>query len=276
MDQRLEDVLKRDAVAEYEEIFGEVPRDGSQVEREDALALLGYAFRVNRQKEAALKERGDSHFGTTLEQYRAIVTDLGFELVLEMPFRGRSYSDAPNPRETLFVYWRPDGVLLKFDTYGGDQLNSSDFYYNWRPRPGTTNSERCQATQSGGWRAPKGGPKWPDYAELYDEHGKEREEGREKVRAYNEWLYTHGVWAGNHDGREAIRHNIAKLEEFGSFVNPWQERPHLWLLHYMDTKDENGDSLDYRLLNSRTINEERILLLPSHVQRAITPVGEGE
>jgi hypothetical protein len=76
----------------------------------------------------------------------------------------------------------------------------------------------------------------------------------------------HGdVWAGDHDAREGVRHNLRLMRNEGEFLSPWVVRPWLWLLAYSDT---DGD-YDYA-----AINAERISRLPEHVRRAITPTGQ--
>lgn len=77
-----------------------------------------------------------------------------------------------------------------------------------------------------------------------------------------------GVWVGDHDAREGIRHNLNALRAEGEFLSTWVERPFLWLLTYMDTKVEGYDY--------DAINEERVARLPEHVRQAITPADEVE
>jgi hypothetical protein len=65
------------------------------------------------------------------------------------------------------------------------------------------------------------------------------------------------------DCREAIRYYLGKMRETGTFLPVWENRPFLWLLHYMDTKDEGYDY--------KAITASRIAQLPEHVRNAITP-----
>jgi len=69
-----------------------------------------------------------------------------------------------------------------------------------------------------------------------------------------------GVWVGDHDAREGIRTNLARLGEIGTFLSTWVKRPFLWLVTYAESK---GD-YDYA-----AINAERISRLPADVQAAI-------
>jgi hypothetical protein len=75
--------------------------------------------------------------------------------------------------------------------------------------------------------------------------------------------FSKNVWVGDHDFRYNAEYVIKTFLSKGKFLNPWVERPFLWLLHYEDVKKEGYDY--------EKINEERISLLPEYVQEAITP-----
>ena len=127
-DRELEETLRFDPLAAAESICG------TDTEEYLGLGLLmaqGHA----RVKNQLLTERNDTTLVNTLDRYLHIVTGAGFETVLTMPFEGRSYSDRPAPLETLYVLAHPDGLLLRFDTYGSDHVNSAKVWYNWRPAP---------------------------------------------------------------------------------------------------------------------------------------------
>ena len=111
-----------------------------------------------------------------------------------------------------------------FDTYHTKDVNSGHIYYNWAPN--LTDKEWFNYTSSGKLHKDK------------------------------------DVYIGSHDAREALRYHITMLREHGTFINPWIERPFLWLLHYADTKGE----YDYE-----AINKARIDCLPDYVKQAISP-----
>ena len=46
--------------------------------------------------------------------------------------------------------------------------------------------------------------------------------------------YRDDVWVGNHDCREALRHNIDQLAGNGEFLMQWVETGFLWLRHHGD------------------------------------------
>lgn len=135
----------------------------------------------------------DTHFQTTLSEYLRIAKEEGFEIILEVPFVG------DHTEEKLFVLFnRKDGILLCFDTYGGNKINGGHFYYNW--------------TSNGNWR--------------------------EAYRFISSGILRDLIWSGSHDCRENLRAHLAGLRNHGKFITPWKEQPFLWLLHYVDTKAE--------------------------------------
>tara|TARA_R110000824_G_scaffold12226_7_gene53632 strand:- start:51350 stop:52162 length:813 start_codon:yes stop_codon:yes gene_type:complete len=133
-------------------------------------------------------------------------------------------------QETYFVYWHPDGLLLSFDTFNEDGINGGKIKYNW-----TAND----------WEKMPWG--------ILSSHApfKTCQNNGEEI----EYI------SGDHDAREALIYNMDQLREHGTFLSPWKEQGFLWLLHHGDTKDE---VFDYQ-----AITEERIKMLPQHVQDAI-------
>ena len=63
------------------------------------------------------------------------------------------------------------------------------------------------------------------------------------------------------DTREGFIRYIERMEMAGEFLKEWIENPFLWLLHYMDTKEEGYDY--------KAINAERIIQLPGDVLDAM-------
>jgi hypothetical protein len=72
------------------------------------------------------------------------------------------------------------------------------------------------------------------------------------------------IWGGHCDVREGLRYVIEKMESSGCILETWIEQPFLWLLTYMDTKNDNYDY--------GAINASRITRLPAEVQKAIQPI----
>jgi len=221
MSDELDRLLKFDPLDTAEQMLG---RDNP-----DALNL-GMAMHINhvQRKREALEALGDTGFTNTLVRYQEIITLMGFELALELPFVAHSLNaNDPDGEERFFIYAHRDGLLLCFDTWCGDQVNSAKVYYNWIPHNTT---EYWGYTSSG-------------HFEGYVD--------RENP----------GVWCGDHDAREALRHKIQGLRSAGSLLPKWRRRPWLWLLHYQDTKEPGYDH--------EAITESRIKMCPEWVQDMI-------
>jgi hypothetical protein len=274
-DIELDTLLNRDAIAEVEAFEKVATANGFSPMGEDErnAAFLLNSMGINQLKDRALKARKDSGFSNTLDDYKGIVTDLGFREVARVPFVGKSpWKEDTDKNEALYLYWRDKGgVLLSFDTYGENKINGGNLYYNWKPNNGI---QHYRVTSSGGWEC-----NYPDdlaqapYSERYVNGEKQYTENLCRLeRLRDEFFKANAVWVGYHDCREAIRHKINGLDEFGTFVTPWVKQPFMWLLHYMDTKDaETGESLDRldRNYDYEGIMRERFALLPADV-RAVT------
>lgn len=129
--------------------------------------------------------------------------------------------------ENYFIYAHRKGLLLSFDTFNQTSVNGGKVYYQWRPSVPLDETHGCRSSGC---------------FENYD---------------------TDPVWIGDHDCREALIHNLNKLNNRGEFVSPWIKRPFLWLLHHGDTEAENYDY--------KEINETRIERLPQWVKDFIGP-----
>lgn len=217
--EKVRKILTRDGLDEAEKMTG-ASYKASKFTRH--IGLLNH-MEIVAEKKAAMLATDDTAYACPLDRYLRIAQEIGFKIVLVMPFKGNGWGREP-VEEALYVLWK-DGILLKFDTFGGNSVNSGNFYYNWRRnRPlkndGLTSSGSCS---------------------------------RQDV----------GIWVGNHDCREALRFHLSQLEQAGSFLSKWIERPFLWLLHYGDTETA---AYDYN-----AINQARIALFPEEVRNAITP-----
>lgn len=180
-------------------------------------------------KRQALEQRDDTQLSNRVDRYLRICGELGFEQVLCLPFVGHGWSGEEPSEEHLHILAHRDGLLLKFDTFGTRDVNGASVYYNWRPRD-----------LNAGWGCTSSG--------RYHEFDREN---------------NTGLWSGDHDAREALRHKIQRLRDNGEFLSRWRYPPFLWLLHHMDTKVDGYDH--------EAINRERIALLPEWVRTMITP-----
>jgi len=117
----LNELLNFDSIAEAERLAG------TSYKESDAVTWLGLGLmqEKNKRLNAILSERKDSLFSNTLTYYEMVIAEEGFVKVLELPIVGTE--------DTFFIYWHPDGILLKFDSYNGRSVNGGNFYYNWKP-----------------------------------------------------------------------------------------------------------------------------------------------
>lgn len=231
LDDAIRKELSTDALVDAERITGQSYKDDPLTM---ALGMAGHLKKV-QDKDALLSLAGDTTFSEGLGRYLEIVQGVGFEVVYTEPFHDAKW----NQDDTLYVLFRPDGILLKFDTFGGKSVNGGKFHYNWlpsAPRPAYDHS----ILSSGHYCQPPG---WKEGEPM--------------------------VWSGDHDCREALVFHIRQLEEHGKFVSPWvDERHYLQLNHYADwERDQPWSPAD----SARTtaLSDARIAKLPEHVRRAI-------
>lgn len=206
----IETILNYDPLSIFDDV------EGGKTYRDFPELALAASIMHNAEKDEMLTAMGDSKFTNKLTDYQRLIESIGFEKVLELPFVGKSFSDEPAPNEKYFIYVnREFGILLDFDTYGGDGVNGGKYYYCIRLNEDTSG----RVTSSGGFRD-------------YDSPNR--------------------YWAGDHDCREAIRYKINRLRENGTFLREWPKDNgiFLWFLHYMDTKT---DDYDYNAINKERI-----------------------
>ena len=191
---------------------------------------LGLFLKNNSKKKKLLEDSGDTTFSNKISDYIRVIESMGFELILKDPFLNED-----DIEENFYVFWNYEhGVMIRFDSF---TYRDDGSFKNGVPEP-SVNS--CNMFYN--WIPNKG------------------------VNVYSftsSGGYNGDVWVGSHDGREAIKHKLNGLLENGKFLNNWIEQPFLWLLTYMDTKN---DGYDYEL-----ITKERISRLPKKVIESINP-----
>jgi len=281
--EEIRKALRFDGLHEAEKVTGKSYKTDKITE------AIGFMNHINNVqiKQELLESIGDSTFSNTEENYLKIVKSIGFESVLIEPFINKEGIE-----ERFHIMWnREHSILLKFDTFtwGDDgswsegapptNVNGGNFYYNW-----SQNSDsKLHCTSSGGLVGngdgqksysylfngdftphilpeelrsiePKLGDNWQEFSSKYDIW-------KSKVNLYVKENNLITIYGGYHDCREAIKFKINQLLDNGRFVKKWVERPHLWLLHYMDTKVDGYDSYQ--------ITKERISKLPKFVTDCI-------
>lgn len=66
-----------------------------------------------------------------------------------------------------------------------------------------------------------------------------------------------GVFVGGFDAREALFFRLREMRSMGSFLRSWVERPFLWLLTYMEGREQARDF--------EKITHDRLALLPPEI-----------
>lgn len=246
MTDDLSKLLTHDALAEAEKVTG---RSYKSDPLTNAIGLIGHIQHTAR-KNDVLRERGDTTLSNGLAYYQSAIADLGFEKLVEIPFSPPTNRDGDTQRhEKFFIYWHPTkAILLKFDTYGGGHVNGGNLSFNWRSH----DQDHPWEGREGSWHLGVSGGLQEDA------------EGRLCLVA-------------SLDCREALRHKLGHLDQYGEFLTTWIEQPFLWLLHHGDTKickDPSRRGLGCNhyspaCYDKTAINAERIALLPPEVQAAI-------
>lgn len=234
---QFDELLKFDPIAAAEKVdFGQLG--------------MGVSILLAQSKEAAIAKEATARFDTTMSNnlvyYQSVITDMGFEQVLVVPFEAKSYGSEDVQKEQQFFYAHRDGMLLIFDTWMGTEVNSGRVYYAWKQQ--TKTGPYGRYTSSGGFHSASQGD-WDD------------------------GLPEDAVWFGDHDCRQAIRHNLDRLRENGQFLAKWPEyikRPSVWALHWGDLRDDTGNPLrNDQYTQARTNARNRFQLLPVWVQEMI-------
>ena len=132
------------------------------------------------------------------------------------------------------MYFR-HGVLLVMESYHG-RVNNAGLCYNWRPNT----LQGChEHTSSGGWN----------------------------LDLYNQGVY---VWGGHHDVRTGLRYYLSDLANNGEFLDQWVEPVHVWLVHWMEKYQKDGNEQEFGPggYYNRIINE-RFERLPEYARKAV-------
>lgn len=247
-----------DAVSVAENLTGERANSNPDINNLTDMLVLAMSLTHVKAKTAALTMMGDSQFTNKLSDYQALITSIGFELALARPYlRDQSYKgEADFLSETQFIYaHRELGIILIFDTYSSGenpQVNGGYFYYCWKPNafpvPYTLLS-------TGGYES-ETLEKWRGLC----------------LEAQPDDLY----WCGNHDCREAIRYNIQRLLDYGTFFPIWPKTHNNHLLNLLVNADYKDCAARAEAAGKRQpfygtdeLREQRYAMLPDWV-KAIT------
>lgn len=242
MDNRTyrEELQDFDPLGVAEEILG-------KGENADALGFL--LLQKKSQQESLFQTlHDDTKFSNTLERYVRIITSMGFELVLDEIFDGRSRHKDTAPEQHLYIYAnREKGWVLSFDTFTGfdreSSVNGGKVYYVWKPKDWAgkyryTSSGRMDCERSG-WRE--------EWDRVQDE--------TENV-PWTKTVPADVYWKGDHDCRANLRMNLDRLDKNGTFLAPWPKDkcPFGLFHHWMDYQETHGRNLK----NERARRESEI------------------
>jgi hypothetical protein len=206
----IDSLLTFDPLAHAEKITGE------SCHGDDRTLALGFAMNMAHAaiKENALKANNDTCFQNTVEDYLAIAEDIGFRVVLKLPFINKTY-EHPDTFYVLFDDKR--GILLMFDTFMVKDVNGGTFHFDWKP-----NSEKRE---------------WPSQCSGgYDKEGKIlsgyfdcREGLRHHIRMLDEsgtfvtpWKADRHLWMCHHG--DTARHESYSAEASEYYKEQRQKR----------------------------------------------------
>jgi hypothetical protein len=225
-----DELLNFDALDTAEKITGKSYKTDKDTELLGLALLMGH----KEEKKSRLAESCDTYFSQSLENYLSIVNELGFKLAYTEKIIPKTKDDK---EDTYYIFYHPEGIILSFDSYWGNKsINGGNFYYNWRPN---NIKNRSRLTSSGSFAR-------------YDTEN-------------NDY-----IWSGYHDCREALRYNINRLREHGSFVTPWLDCPILWFSHYGDKV--SSDDFNKRSEMYKTLSKLRMEAFPQEVKDIFGPI----
>lgn len=224
---------------EYDALYEAEQMTGGSVDDPNSLAHgLGYRnfFENNAKRDKALEALDDTGFRCSMENHLRIARAIGFEQVLELPFVSNAHGEGKPCKERFVILWR-NGLLLTCDTYDGKSRNSAQIHFNVKPK---------------------------------------KDEDFGKIPGGGTGVEHEGAWVriGTLDVREGLRFYISELEELSTILEKWVERPFLHLLHHEDWekhdwKKAKDVAAHYAAVDA--LEEERIRMLPTHIQEAIGP-----
>jgi hypothetical protein len=248
--EALAEALEYDPIADAEKQLGMTTQDSEMIVGALGLSL---AMKHNARKAALLAATADTTYGMSVKAYTACLGSMGFVQVMNEGFEFEDKYDKRPRKEYYMVFYRKPGVILAFDTYSlGSEphVNGGEFCYNVRPKdPGAEGRVKFyDIISSGSWHC------------CSDNGNGERHDWADNSL---QWL-----WCGDHDCREAVRFHLERLEEVGTFVEPWVKCPWFRLNSHQDWEDAKRLSDNFReqgLITER-LSDERKARLPSHIQ----------
>jgi len=242
---------------------------------------IGFMLQIEKSKKMRnlMNMTDDTHLLNTLSDYTRKIEEFGFIKVYEKKYFSKDSYSKKKRQEQHFIYFHYKfSILLNFYTYNKTSVSGGSFYYNWSPNDIKT---RFNHTASGHMlegqydkdfepvEVPSNiGPEYRwDFEK--DKWSAFREKNDMWWEMYWKWLNDNEyrwVWSGNHDCRQAIKHNITSLADNGIFLKKWKENPIISLCHSGDWDRVRGNYSENQI---NKLTEKRMKMLPQDVQDAI-------
>lgn len=213
MNETTKNILNFDPIATAEALIGKRHEDWD-VET-DGMAALGLAMVTNQSKREHLESIGDTHFGTTWQEFIEIAKAYGFKCGFCHKFIGTGWSDKKGVEEEEIIFFHEEkGLILHAESFDGKSVNSAKVYGEVKI------NETFEENQ---WDALNG-----------CSHGGN----------------GNGTMHFDVDVREGFRFHLDAVSEAFEFSTSWTKVPFLWFLNYMDTKKKN---YNYEKINKQKI-----------------------
>lgn len=241
---------------------------------------LGMALQMsnNEKLKTLLNANDDTFFSNTVSDYIRKITSIGFkEIYTEDFIYTPDYGDKNPQQEKMYCFFQYElGILLSFDTFDGERVNSGKFYYNWSPND--LHGRRGNITSSGSFIFGDSHieyftsdfkdiinieglpeiPKWDydkvEYSE-FESLKKPIEAERDRIFKKYEDGGARVIWVGYHDCREAVKHNILMLSNNGTFVKNWKKCAFSWICNFADFKGEDRGLAHYYELTFKRLEK---------------------
>lgn len=213
MNKTTKDILNFDPVATAEALIGK--RHEEWDVETDGMSALMLAIVTNQAKEEHLKSIGDTHSGITWIDFIEIAKAYGFKSGYCQKFTGTGWSRKDVEEEEIIFFHEEKGLILHAESYDGKSVNSARVYGEVKI------GDKLEKNQ---WEALNG-----------CSHGGN----------------GNGTMSFDVDVREGFRFHLDALSEAFEFSKNWTKVPFLFLLNYMDTRDEN---YNYKKINKQKID----------------------
>lgn len=213
MNDKTEKLLRKDSLAESEEILGN--KHWSEFNRLEQEFSIFKSIRDNEIKREHLKSIGDTYYGIEWGAFINLIEQHGFKEGLKYDFIAPKYNAREKDRiEQAILYYHPIKGLIIWATSHGNHINSGKVHgmakYN----------------------------EWEDvFSVLTGSNGDNGED--ENIRYFD------------FDIREGLIHNINKVDNNLKLLPQWRGRlPFLWFLDYAEEKQPN---YDYKVITAKKI-----------------------